>query len=459
MTRDFLLATCDLRLSYHSPVFRYILTAMVLAASLFAFLASSSAQSDDLPIVVIDVRKPMDQRLMDFIVETISTTNAHLFVLRVDSPGISSGDTGSMYRAVNQASAPVVVWVGDRPAVAYGGAASLLNVADIGAAAPGTRIGYLQPTVVTGGADTVPYRPSHDAGGEVSRDELRDRSVVVEDPIPGYVDQVVPTIGQLIVGLDGTTVARGDDENQRIFELSTATATTLPDGSEVLTPNRQVQFVKPGLWDRFLRLASRPEVAFFFLVIAIAAATFEFYAAGPGITAAVAVVAFVLAGYGMATLPMFWPSVAATVIGLLLYTWDFQRNRIGWWSAVGTLLLVAGGLTYVDARPQFAATWWIVLIIVAGIALFYTAALTTIVRSRFSTTTIGRDYLIGRTGTAADELSPEGVVVVDGARWRGRSHREAGIAPGDLIQVHGIDGIVLLVDPAGPPEEHGEGEE
>ena len=99
------------------------------------------------------------------------------------------------------------------------------------------------------------------------------------------------------------------------------------------------------------------------------------------------------------------------------------------------------------------------LIIVDGIALFYTAALTTIVRSSFSTTTIGRDYLIGRTGTAAEELSPEGVVVVDGARWRGRSHREAGIAPGDLIQVHGIDGIVLLVDPAGPPEEHGEGEE
>ncbi len=430
---------------------------MVLAATVFAFLASASAQSDDLPIVVIDVRNPMDQRLMDFIAETISTTDAHLFVLRVDSPGISSGDTGSMYRAVSEASAPVVVWVGDRPAVAYGGAASLLNVADIGAAAPGTRIGYLQPTVATGGADTVPYRPSHDAGGEASRDELRDRSVVVEDPIPGYVDQVVPTIGQLIVGLDGTTVARGADESQRTFELSTATATTLPDGSEVLTPNRQVQFVKPGLWDRFLRLASRPEVAFFFLVTAIAAATFEFYAAGPGITAAVAVVAFVLAGYGMATLPTFWPSVAATVIGLLLYTWDFQRNRIGWWSAAGTVLLVVGGLTYVDARPQFAATWWIVLIIVTGIALFYTAALTTIVRSRFSTTTIGRDHLIGRTGTAADELSPEGVVVVDGARWRGRSHREAGIAPGDPIQVHGIDGIVLLVDPAAPPVEPGDG--
>lgn len=426
---------------------------MVLAVTLFAVLASASAQPDDLPIIVIDVRNPMDQRLMDFIADTLSKTEVHLFVLRVDSPGISSGDTGSMYAAVMDASAPVVVWVGDRPAVAYGGAASLLNIADIGAAAPGTKIGYLRPTVVTIGTDTVPYRPSHDPGGETSRDELLEKSVVVDDAIPGYVDHIVPTIGQLIVGLDGTTVTRGDAEDAVTFELSTATVTTLEDGSEVLTPNRQVQFVKPGVWDRFLRLASRPEVAFFFLVAAIAAATFEFYAAGPGITAAVAVVAFVLAGYGLATLPTFWPSVAATVIGLLLYTRDFQRDRIGWWSAAGTVLLIAGGLTYVDARPQFAATWWIVLVVVTGTALFYGAALTTIVRSRFSTTTIGRDHLIGRSGTAADELSPEGVVVVDGARWRGRSHREAGIAAGDPIQVHGIDGIVLLVDPAAPQDE------
>jgi membrane-bound ClpP family serine protease len=37
-------------------------------------------------------------------------------------------------------------------------------------------------------------------------------------------------------------------------------------------------------------------------------------------------------------------------------------------------------------------------------------------------------------------------VVVNGARWRARSHREAGIESGDGISVAGIDGLVLLVD-------------
>lgn len=425
---------------------RRVLILAAVVASLIGLGASSTAQSDDLPVVVIDVRKPMDQRLMDFVAETIDGTDAHLFVIQVDSPGISSGDPGGMYDAVQVAPAPVAVWVGDRPAVAFGGAGSLLNMADIGAAAPGTEIGYLDPTVVTDDDLSIPYRETHHPEGEESLRLLSDDIVQVDETIPGYVDRVVPTIGQLIVGLDGTTVTRGEGEDAVVFELSTANTATNEEGVEVMTPNRVVQFVKPSLWDRFLRLTSQPEVAFFFLVVAIAAATFEFYAAGPGVTAAVAVIAFVLAGYGMATLPTFWPGVAATVAGLALYTWDFQRRRIGWRSIAGTVLLVLGGLLFTDARPQFAPTWWVVLVVVAGAALFYAVALTTIVRSRFSTATIGRDHLIGRSGVADGALSPDGVVLVDGARWRARSHREAGIGPGDPVEVRGIDGVVLLVD-------------
>jgi membrane-bound serine protease (ClpP class) len=423
---------------------------IVCAAALGLGASASSAQADA-PVVVIDVRNPMDQRLMDFVVDTLQHTDAHLFVLQVDSPGISSGVAGPLSDAISHASAPVVAWVGARPAVAFGGAASLLNIADIGAAAPGTEIGYLEPTVAGTSGVAVPFRPGHDPAGRASTDLLRSTTVVVDEPVPGYVDVVVPTIGQLITGLDGTAVTRGEGDSAVTFEISTARVQTTPDGVEV-SPSRPTLFVKPSLWDRFLRLAARPEAAFFFLVVAIAAATFEFYAAGPGITAAIAVVAFVLAGYGLATLPVFWPSVAATVVGLLLYSWDFQRTRIGWRSILGTALLVGGGLFYTDARPQFAPSWWIVLIVVAGVALFYAVALTTIVRSRFSTTTIGRDQLIGRSGVADDDLAPEGVVVVDGARWRARSHREAGIGSGDPVIVEGIDGIVLMVAPGEPRE-------
>ena len=60
-----------------------------------------------------------------------------------------------------------------------------------------------------------------------------------------------------------------------------------------------------------------------------------------------------LAGYGMATLPMFWPAVALTVAGLAFYTWDYgvKRGRLQTLAALAylvpllsTLLLVALGL-------------------------------------------------------------------------------------------------------------------
>jgi membrane-bound serine protease (ClpP class) len=71
----------------------------------------------------------------------------------------------------------------------------------------------------------------------------------------------------------------------------------------------------------------------------------------------------------------------------------------------------------------------------------------TVQRARLSTETIGRDYLVGETGTALVDFDPDGLVEVRGARWRGTAHREAGIATGDPVQVTGVDGLYLEVDP------------
>ena len=73
----------------------------------------------------------------------------------------------------------------------------------------------------------------------------------------------------------------------------------------------------------------------------------------------------------MATLPINWLAIAATVVGLVLYTWDFQRNELGLRSIAGTALLIYGGFAITNAAPQFGPSWWAVLLTVAGLALFY----------------------------------------------------------------------------------------
>ena len=128
---------------------------------------SAMAQTEGDPIVIIEVGDPMDQRLIDYVASTIRSESAHAFVLKIDSPGVSSGDLSRLFQAVVEAPAPVISWIGPSPAVAYGGSAYLANHADIRSAAPGASVGYLVPSVHKGASTPPSTRPGLD--GEASR--------------------------------------------------------------------------------------------------------------------------------------------------------------------------------------------------------------------------------------------------------------------------------------------------
>jgi len=419
---------------------------------------TSFAQSGQDPIVVIEVDGPMDQRSIDFVSAAILGEDAHAYILKIDSPGVSSGDLTRLYQTVAEAPAPVISWIGASPAVAYGGAAYLANHADIRTAAPGVIVGYLDPAVQRGGAGPPSTRPGDDPKrfSEVEQ-ELALATRVVDSAgstIYGFVDRLEPALGQLILSLDGERVVRGD----QVFELSTARTETV-DGAEVLIATRPVRFVKAGLLDRFLRLGARPETAFLFLLFGLAFATFEFYAAGSGLMAFVASLALILSGYGIATLPIWWPAMAALGLGFGLLIWGFVQNRVDWRAVVGSVLLLGAGLTFTTTRPQYPPAWLMVVLTVAGVVTFVWYALTTVVRGRFATPTVGREFMLGQRCLAVTELDPLGVVIVDGARWRATADRGVQIAAGVPVEIVGVTGLLLEVDPVVLNMTSGEGRE
>jgi membrane-bound serine protease (ClpP class) len=69
------------------------------------------------------------------------------------------------------------------------------------------------------------------------------------------------------------------------------------------------------------------------------------------------------------------------------------------------------------------------------------------VRTRFSTPTIGREWMIGEIGTAETSVDPDGVVRVRDALWRARTNRATPIEKGAGVRVAEIDGLVLEVEP------------
>jgi membrane-bound serine protease (ClpP class) len=435
---------------------RLVVSALLLVALVASVPAYAQEGDDPGKIVVAEVTGPLDQRTLDYLEDAVEASDAQLIILQIDAPGIASGDPLALYEAVTGADFPVAVWVGPDGAVAFGGAAFLMSLVDIAGAAPGAAIGWLEPIVAgespTGldmasslGLDeslvTAPIATVADVtedGLEIEGDIGGESTTLEAD---GLVSIISPSIGQFIAALDGATIDG--------VTLETTETTFADDGTEIIVPSVFVEFRKPGLFTRFLRLGIWPEATFFFLAAGIALMAFEFYAAGAGITAAVSVLALFLAGYGLATLPMNWVAVVAVLVGMWMYTWEFQRNQLGIRSVVGTVLLLGGGFTLTTAGPQFEPRWWAVILVVAGIALFYVFAMGTVVRSRFSTPTLGREYLIGARGVAESTFDPEGTVTIDGARWRARSHRAAGLQPGDEVEVIEVKGIMLEV---GPPE-------
>lgn len=408
-----------------------------LLAAVFAAVPAVAQDNAAGPVVVADVRGPLDQRAIDFLVDVIQNEDAQLIVLKIDNPGVASGDMEPLLATLQTAATPVVAWVGPDGAVAYGEVAKMLDWLPVIGAAPGGRLGMTEPE----------FHGPIEAGGQppypLSR--LRDVEIVVgeQPPTDEIVTIVQPTIGQFIAALDGRDV----ETPLGNVRLETAEQVTLSDGTTATVASVDVRFLKPTLLTRFLRLGTSPDAAFFFLLAGIAAAAFEFYAAGAGIAAGVAALSLFLAGYGFATLPMNWWAVVAAIAGIGLYTWDFQRHELGVRSVVGTIAMVWGGIAFVGGPPQIGTSFWAVLLTVAGIMLFYLFAMTTIVRSRFGTPTIGREHLVGAVGVADSALDPDGVVLIDGAKWRARAHRASGLAAGQKIEVLAVEGITLQVGP------------
>lgn len=413
---------------------RFLLSTLLLAVVLAPLVAG--AQTDERRLDVVDISGPLDDGAIEFVIETIGQAadrGSEAVILELDSRGVVADPEvfEELLALTADPPLPLIVWAGPAPGRVYGGALELLAAAPLSIAAPGVELGYASPTYIAGKPGTIGPIPAR----------LESEVVVVDGPIEGLVDDTSPAIRQLIQELDGVAIPVGGSDRV----LSTLTTSEIQ--GEEQTTAIPVTFHKPGYWARFLRLAVTPEAAFMFLVAGLTIAAFEFYAIGPGIAAAMAAISVFLAAYGLATLPVRWWALALALLGWAALTASYQRGSVAAITGLGTVLMLVGGLFYVDGAPQLEMNPVVTVVIVLSVLAFYTVAMPTVARSRFSTRTIGREHLIGSRGVALVDLDPDGEVEVDGARWRASAHREAGIHQGDPVRVAEIDGMVLEVEP------------
>ena len=84
----------------------------------------------------------------------------------------------------------------------------------------------------------------------------------------------------------------------------------------------------------------------------------------------------------------------------------------------------------------------------AGVVLLtFVVGMPSMVRTRFATPTIGREWMIGELGDVIEAVDPDGVVSVRDAKWRARTNRATPVPVGEQVRVVSIDGVTLEVEP------------
>ena len=339
-----------------------------------------------------------------------------------------------LYELIENADVPVAIWVGPSGARATGLVAQLLSAADATGMAPGARIGR------TG----VPLTDSVDFGA--ATEELQAGTLGFQDARQQGAlkleisDEGAPTIRNMVFALDGLVIDG--------VELDTAVETLNDDGS-VSNDITVVRFQKLGLFNQLFHTAASPPVAYLFLIIGLALLVFELFTAGIGVAGVVGAVCALLGFYGLGELPERGWALAFIIGSMIAFAIDVQVGIPRFWTGVGLALFAVGSWFLFPTFDQqnLRPSWLTLLVGIGGIALTFVSGMPSMTRTRFATPTIGRERLIGQMGRAVTDISPDGSLQIDGARWKARTNRATPVKAGESARVVAIDGVTLEVEP------------
>ena len=387
------------------------------------------------PVDVIEVTGWIDAIEADFIARSIETSEragSQLLVLQLNSPGsiLSDQKLAELVFRVTHSGIPVGVWVGPSGSRAHGGAVRLIQSAATAGMATKTRVGRF-----TGECALCPPGDPLLTEESLSADEAVRRQAV---------GGIAPTLGDFIVQQDGKQLAGGQLETARVVTR---------DGSPRREPIAQVRFAKLTLTERLLHATTSPQLAYLLLVLGLLLLVFEFYSVGIGVAGFTGAGSLVLSSYGLAALgarPLALALIALAVFGFAV---DVQAGAPRAWTVIGSVSLLLGSWLLFPAGRR--VSWPAIVVILLGTILFMVRGMASMVRSRFSTATIGRESMIGEGAEATTLINPEGMVRLRGALWRARVNRATPIAAGDAVRVVAIDGLVLEVEPQPAPKEEG----
>jgi len=400
-----------------------VVLVLALATVLLGMVAPAGAQDDsgdntpatDAKVLVAKVSGLLDPVLADFIESSIHSAEedgALAVVLQMNSSGsvLATDRYVELAETVRDAKVPVYTWIGPNGSQAKGRSAQLAMLTTQIGITDKSHIGELGQIVVDD-----PVNPRFEDGGARLFEDTVNDDAAVELGVAVHSD----ILGDFLLGLPG-------------FESSAG------------KPITQSVFTEPDVVHELFHTVASPPIAYLMFLVGMGLLIFELFTAGVGVAGVVGAGSLVLGAYGLDVLPARWWAVALLVVSMFGFAVDVQIGVPRFWTGVGVVTLVVGSFALYDG---VSLSWITLLVGIVGVCLGMISGMPAMVRTRFSTPTIGREWMVGEMGVAESEVAPEGVVRVRDALWRARTNRATPIPAGGPIRVVEIAGLILEVEP------------
>ena len=426
----------------------YRLTIGLLAAVVLA-LATPATSAPIYKLTVDDIIHRVSAQYITEGIDRADRDGAELVLIQLKTPGGLDTAMREIIEKILNAETPVVVYVAPSGARAASAGFLIALSADVAAMAPGTNMGAAHP--VSGGGqemdETMSKKVESDAAAYIRSIaakrgrpvELAEKGVIesqswteTEALEVGLIDYIANTEDELLEQLDGKTVTRFDGEEV------------------VLNTTGQTVVAYEMRWpQRILSVIAHPNVAYILMALGMMGLYFELANPGAVLPGVIGVISLILAFFALQVLPVNYAGLLLLLVGMGLIIAEAFTPAFGVLGLGGVTALILGSLMLFKEQtvptPALQLGWAIILPVVLTLVVMFGFIARLVIISMKRKPVTGAQGMIGQVGTASTDIDGRGKIFVHGEYWDALSQIK--IAQGARIQVTGIDGLVLRVEP------------
>lgn len=421
----------------------------LVAGLMVATLVAAQAQTEEPGVLLTDVDAPITPAAAHHVesaVEAAEESNSVL-VVTLDTPGGLDASMRDIVQAFLNASTPVVVYVQPQGARAASAGTFITMSAHIAAMAPATSIGAATPVDLQTGetgtdkvindasAFAVSVAEQRGRSTEFAEAAVREgRSVTANEALEeNVIDVIAEDLDELLLAIDGEVVEVLGSE------------TTLETAEVVSEPFELSTFGQILSW------LADPNLALLFMSIGTLAVVYEAANPGLGFAGVIGVILLLVGFFALSVLPVQATGVALLVLAVALFIGEIFVPGIGVLAGGGTIALLLAGVFLFEGELQVSppVLWPTALLMGLFTALAGRAAL----QARLRPATTGPSTLLGRAVTVQGDPQDGWSVFLEGSWWTARPS-DGVLEEGEDARVVGVDGLELLLEPKGEPDEH-----